>query len=114
MEEKVLLRLTFNPGLTLTSFILVPIALFSLRTIRPWREPGESTDSRQAATEIRDGWFREQREGGGYLFRCISYAHFVLFWSTVKISESFMFGSCAANSVDVKQNIQVIHLGVYC
>ena len=30
--------------------------------------------------------------------RCISFVHFILVWSTIKISESFMFGSCVANS----------------
>ena len=41
--------------------------------------------------------------------RCISYTHFpmTLFWSTSKISEGFTFGSCAANSVIIKQHTQV-------
>ena len=37
-------------------------------------------------------------------FHCISYTHFILFWSTSKIFESSMLGSYATNPVVIKQD----------
>ena len=42
-----------------------------------------------------------------------SYKHFNLFWSTSKISDGFMLGSCAANSIVVKQDTQVKYCQIH-